>query len=481
MKKHIIHSIISILSFCLLLSCERRTTGDLVLSNINIIGVESGETMLNMDIVIVDDSIKSVIPHGNKLKYDAEKIVNCTDKYIIPGLWDMHVHLSTVGEESIPLFVLNGVTGVRDMGGNWSKLKEWRKFGDGSEQYKFPKIKSAGPILESPQFYNLLKQILGPEFVKDRIAISSAEQANWIIDSLKTIGVDLIKVRTAASQDIFQAIASSSKRNDIPFTGHIDQNIDINVAIRNGIKTIEHDQFLQTLSLNKEDLKRILETAAESEVGFTPTLLATYNSRLRPKDELNQLISDTLNQKIPELKYLSPRLIESWKIETQIKAFEAPMNWDSLLVPLRSFAKSLAEQTMVLAGTDCGVQGIIPGKGIHEELIMLVEEMGLSNLEAIQAATINAVKNLELKGEYGSVEVGKKADLLILHENPLVDISNSAKIFSVVKNGNLLGNEEIEAELKNIAEEVRIKNQSYKPKTLNFLEEVLAKMRSGSN
>ncbi|WP_338767871.1 amidohydrolase family protein [Bernardetia sp. ABR2-2B] len=482
MKNQAQYLVLLIASIFTLISCNKKITkesisADLVIRNVNIINVETGEIDYYQDLVITKNKIQSIFPYNKNLKYKAEKIIDGSDKYLISGLWDMHTHLSMIGEESIPLFILNGVTGVRDMGGNWSDLKKWRALENKPNQDIYPTIKTAGYMLESPRFYGLLKQILGENYVKDRIPIASEEQAKTVVDSLSKIGIDLIKVRTVKSPKIFEAIASACKQNNISFTGHIEQNIGIQFAIENGISTIEHDVFMQSLNMTKEEIGNTLQVIQEADVYFTPTMLATYNYRLRPKEELKKLTTDTLNKNNEFRKYLSPNLIESWEIQLTTQALEAPTNWDSLIVPLRSFAKSIAKKTTVLAGTDVGVPAIIPGQGLHEELKMLVQQMGLSNLQALQAATVNATQNLGLQNEYGLVKVNYQADLLILNSNPLKEITNTSDIFSIIKNGNIIDQNTVKERLINIAKKVEENTKNYQPNTLYHLQTVLEKMR----
>ncbi|NAS29892.1 amidohydrolase family protein [Flavobacteriaceae bacterium R38] len=480
MKNRLQPIVVYLLLICLLQSCKDQLKGDLIIKNVNIVNVETGNIDPNMDIVIVDDRIKSIIKHSDNTVYISENIYEGSGKYLIPGLWDMHVHLSMIGKESLPLFVLNGVTGVRDMGGDWSKLKSWRERGDEIRQNTFPKIKTAGPILESPQFYDVLQQILGPNYVKDRIKIDSPERANKVVDSLSEMGVDLVKIRTVLSQDVFKAIADACKRNVISFTGHIDENIGIDFAVENGIETVEHDLFLQVLKMNNEEIKKVLETVSKSEVDFTPTLLAKYNTRLRPKNELIELLNDSLNYN-KYRQYLSPKLIENWNIQITIQGLERPMKWDSLVVPLRSFSKLLSKEVNILAGTDSGVPGIIPGVGIHEELKMMVEELEVTNLEALQSATINATTNLKLENEYGLVKANFKADLLVLDANPLDDIANTFKINYVIKNGIVINKEDRESKLIRMTEAVKNESETYSPETLTYLKEIIKIMTSGSD
>lgn len=481
MTNKIRYSVYILFSVFALTSCAEKVVGDLVLTNGNIVDVETGKISYGRDVVIVENKIHSIVPSINTVNYVAENIIDCSDKYLVPGLWDMHTHLSMIGKESIPLFVLNGVTGVRDMGGNWSDLKEWRKQGNVTNQTMYPKIKTAGPILESPQFYNLLKQILGSNYVQDRISIHSEERAKNVVDSLRTMGVDLIKVRTVKSQAIFKAISAACKENGIPFTGHIDQNIGVEFAAENGIVSIEHDVFLQSLDMDKEKLDNTLQAIKDSKLYFTPTMLATNNYRLRPKEELIQLAIDSLNKHLEYRQYLSPKLIENWNIQLAVQALENPMEWDSLMAPLRSFAKSIAANTTILSGTDCGVTGVLPGKGLHEELVLLVKEMDLSNVQALQATTINAVQNLGLQNQYGLLKPNYTADILILNENPLDDISNTSNIFSIVKNGNILDQKKRQERFKSIADDVRKTTNTYNPEALVHLKEILNKMNLETN
>lgn len=470
-----------IVSLFVFISCEEEILGDLIITNTNIVNVASGEIDYEMDIIIDGNKIESIAPHNKNLNYKADKIVDGSDKYVIPGLWDMHAHLSMMGEASIPLFVTNGVTGVRDMGGNWSELKNWRARGNTINQDSCPKIKTAGPILESPQFYAILTQILGPTYTQDRIAIDTEERAQKVVDSLAALGVDLIKVRTVKSPEIFKAIATACKGNAIPFSGHIDENIGIDLAVENGIASIEHDVFLQSLQMDEGARQKTLESIHDANVFFTPTLLATYNNRLRAKEDLLELTNDTLAKASEHREQISPRLLENWKIQLAIQALERPMKWDSLIVPLRSFAKLITANSKVLAGTDSGVMGIIPGKGLHDELRLLVSELRLSNLQALQAATINATTSLGLQNEYGLVKSGFTADLLLLNKNPLADISNTSDIFSIIKNGNVLDQREIKKRFKTLADTLKQVKKDYKPETLNHLNEVLNQIKSASN
>lgn len=445
----------------------------IAIENVNIIDVRKGEIIGNQHVLIEKDLIKDI---ASSRFNQVDQRINASGKFLIPGLWDMHVHLSMVGEESIPLFVLNGVTGVRDMGGNWNQLKEWRDYSNKSGQNIYPVIRTAGPILESPQFYGILSKILGPEFSQTRIPVNDINDVYSIIDSLSSLGVDFVKIRTAASEDAFMRVLESTRKNGLQVTGHIDQNINIQKAVENGISTIEHDLFLQILSMEEDQKKSTIEAIRRNQPYFSPTLIATFQSRLRSKEDLTRLIYDSTNQYEERRKYVSPVLLENWSIGNEISRLEAPMPWDSIVKVSRSFARRIAGATKVLSGTDVGVAGIYPGWSLHEELKMMVAELGISPIEALQSSTINAAESLGLLNQYGTVEKGKKADLILLGANAMEDIANTHNIEIVFKNGVPITIDAREERLLEIANDINRSIPSFEANNLEYLKTILKQM-----
>ena len=446
----------------------------IAIEKVNIIDVRNGEVHPGQYVLLENGLIRKIEDRAFK---QVDQRIDGSGKFLIPGLWDMHVHLSTIGEESIPLFVANGVTGVRDMGGDWTELKKWRSFSENDDQTSFPIIRTAGPIVESVPFYYMLSKILGREFSKNRVPVADASAVRPVVDSIASLGVDFLKIRTAVSQELFLEVLQYCDSIGLQVTGHIDQSISIEEAVKNGISTIEHDLFLQTLSFTDKEKKAILEAIAEYQPYFTPTLIATYQSRIRPKEQLVSLLNDSSNNHHPRRKFVSPVLLENWNIEKNLSALEAPISWDSVIQISRSFAKEMASHTKMLAGTDAGVAGIYPGWGLHEELQMMTEHFRCSPLKALQASTLHAAASLNLLSLYGTIEEGKKADLLLLEANPLQDISNTQKIAVVFKNGIQLDNDARKQVLLTVESKVTEANEEFEPKTLQHLNKVLRSMR----
>lgn len=457
------------------LGAKSLNAQSILLKEINVVNVITGEIHRNQYVWIKDGVIKSVTT--KKPKSDA-KIIHAKEKYLVPGLWDMHTHLTMIGEPSLPLFVINGITSVRDMGGDMSKLIEWKAKED-SGDWTLPMIKTPGAIIESPQFYSLVHQLLGSSFSKTRIPITSPSEVPDVIDSLQATGIDFIKIRTIASIDVFEAIANECNKRNIAFTGHIDPSLGITRSVKSGMRSIEHTDFFQVLKMTDDQKRTVVSSLTGKNVWFTPTFLATKSARLTPISNTKEIIEDSLNSNFPKRKYLNPTLLEAWLIETQLAAFESPLPWDSLSKSFNSFARMLSNQTALLAGTDVGIRGIIPGWSLHEELQLMVEKLGITPLRALQAATIEPAKMLEIDDQIGSVEVNKVANLLLLDDNPLNKISNTQQIHAIIKNGIYIDQETRTELLNKVEKEVTSTSINYETTQYNHLKHVLQKMKNG--
>lgn len=460
--------VLLILSSCI----SKKTDYDgLLFENVSVIDVMTGEVqVLN---VLAE---KGLITRLSPTKLSAPtgtRVIAAKGKYLIPGLWDMHVHLSMMGETGLPLFVANGITGVRDMGGDFTELTYWR---DSLSNELIPLIRTPGPILESPRFYAILKTLLGPSFTKTRIPVGSVARAGQVVDSLKQLGVDFIKIRTVESQAIFNAIASAAVQQGLPFTGHIDQNLSILESVGKDIASIEHSGFLQALNMDEAERQKTMAQIKLKKPSFVPTLIAMEYARLTPTDQLTNMVFDSLENTFEKRKYISNVLLENWAIELELSKLEAPLDWPQLNRTFLSFSKEIAKNTDLVAGTDTGVKGIVPGWSLHEELALMVEQLDINNLQALQSATINAATLLNLEGSHGTIAEGKFANMVLLNSNPLEDIKNTSSIHMVVKDGKLLDRPTLDSLLEAVVENVEQERSSLKWKRLGNLKEQLKKL-----
>jgi imidazolonepropionase-like amidohydrolase len=409
-------------------------------------------------IIAVSDAAKTHIPRG-------AQVIKGKGQYLIPGLWDMHVH-SAFGDWFpggrdiiLPLFVANGVTGVRDMGGDLPVLMEWRKQIASSEIIG-PRMVVSGPMLDAYLPNGKLR-------FPSSVAVTTPSSAVAAVDSLKEQGVDFIKVQSVISHDAYLAAAAEAHKQGLPIVGHVPDKVRLREVVEAGQKSVEHlmgifegcsteeDKFIKgegslKLLLSTQDQSRcqtLIELLAKNQVWQAPTL--TWQRGGTFLDQLD-LKHQPLDKYVPAY----------WRDVTW-RRFTEEMMPDLVRDPLplrqQYFASNLKMAGAMhhagvpfLAGTDTapGVY-IMPGFSLHDELANFVEA-GFTPMEALQTATSNPAKFLGMETEMGSVEIGKVADLVLLEANPAEDIRNTRRIKAVFLRGRLLDRAVLDEMLSNV-------------------------------
>jgi imidazolonepropionase-like amidohydrolase len=394
----------------------------------------------------------------------AARVVDGRGKYLIPGLWDMHVHeifgaWLPEDEKITPvLFVANGVTGVRDMGGDLEPLKKWRaRIAEG--KLLGPRMIIAGPMLDGP-----IPQFPSSAPVKD------AAEGRRIVDELQKNGADFIKIQSLIPRDGYFAAADEARKLGIVFAGHVPDKVRATEASNAGQKSIEHLTGVFEGCSTVED-----ELMAAPRGPGRGRFLSTYDPE-RAK-ALIALFLKNQTWQVPTLYWERGEwLIEQTNSGPDPLEKYAPVAWRDRTWPMftRDISKGWstdpvadrekffqAELKMVgemnragvpiLAGTDtaAGVR-VYPGFSLHDELELLVRA-GLTPMEALQAATLNAGKYLDL-ADTGTIEKGKRADLVLLDSNPLVDIKNTRTIQSVVLAGRYFSRTDLDHLLHQVEE-----------------------------
>jgi len=433
----------------------------LTIANVTVIDTAGGPPQLHRTVTVrngrIEDIRDSTLP---KLKQRGVEI-NGTGKFLIPGLWDMHVHMvfgdwfPRGKEVTLPLFIANGITGVRDMGGELEVLQQWRKEISAGALLG-PRIVMSGPMLDGPQ----------PRFPSS-IAIKNPEDGRRAVDDLKQRGADFIKLQSLIPREAVFAIADEARKQDITFVGHVPDSIRASEASKAGQKSFEHliGIFEGSSPLEDEFIK-----GTKSEGKF----LSTYDPKLA--DALFALLAKNQTWQCPTLVWeRGGNLIDLSDFTHDSRAKYAPAYWkdvtwkrftaeimhgyntDDLATRRRFVDKELEVVKAMhragipfLAGTDTppGVY-IFPGFSLHEELQRFVAA-GFTPLEALQTATLNPAKFLGKENELGTIEKGKLADLVLLDANPLDDIRNTQKIAGVVANGRFLSRRDLDIMLANV-------------------------------
>jgi len=417
----------------------------LVFTHVTVIDATGAPAKPDMTVVITGDYITAIGKTGKVHVPKGAQVVNARGKFLIPGLWDMHVHLSNAGESSLPLLIANGVTSVRDMSGNFAEIQRWReKIAAGL--LLGPRIKTAGPAMESARFLELIKRVdqlvgkpVSQVILPTRIGVANEEEAVEGVQSLAKMGVDFIKVRTQTSRETYLAIAAEAKRWGLPLVGHEPMVVSILEASEAGQKSIEHIPLLSLTDLSEAERHEVFTRLAKNGTWMVPTLVSAKAYRATPDSVVQAVIKDTGNTLEKRRKYISPALLDFWDMQIQIKKFESPMDWAKLIQQgvqdLRAMHRA---GVRIMAGTDLAAPLIFPGFSLHDELKLLVNEGGLTPMEALQSATRSPAEFFGIHSSLGTVERGKIADLVLLEANPLKDISHTQKIYAVVLGGRFI-------------------------------------------
>jgi len=411
-----------------------------------------------MTVIVTGDQIAEIGKTGRVKIPDGAQVIEAKGKFLIPGLWDMHVHAFN-RDLFFPLFIANGVTGIRDMFGPMPELaKQWRKDMDEGRLIG-PRIFAAGPIVDGPK-----------PIWPGSLAVSNAEEGRKAVDSLKKHGADFVKVYSLLGRDAYFAIADEARRQGIPFAGHVPLVVKAGEASDAGQKSIEHLTGVLTACSTDEDemMKDMIEVMSGNDQRGGPfrvmsqqtrRMLETYSDK-RAKELFNRFKRNGTWQ-VPTLIILrnvtyidDPELAQDARLKYVPSYFK--QSWD----PKKDFRfrnrtpESITNQKLtyqknfelvgaisragvgILAGTDLGNPYIYAGFSLHDELALLVKA-GLTPAQALQAATINPAKYLGVLDRFGTVERGKLADLVLLDADPTKDIANTQKIDSVVLRGRL--------------------------------------------
>ena len=430
-------------------------TPPIVFTHVTIIDVTGSAPRRDMTVVITGDRISAI---GDNISVPPNaQVVDATGKFMIPGLWDMHVHWYF--RDTFTLFIANGVTGVRQMFGN-SDLLRWREqIAKGS--LLGPRMVVASPIIDGPQ-----------PIWPNSIAVGNEDEGRKAVRRVKQWGADFVKVYALLPRDAYFGIADEAKQQGITFTGHVPKSVSPAEASDAGQKSIEHLTGILLVSSDKEtELRDKLVKADSPQAGgrVQATALETYSEK-KAADLFAHFVKNQTWQcptltVLRSMAYLGDenfrrdgRLIYIPRLQQQRWNFRiAHRSGGDDAVEKKVLQKQFeivgAMQKAgvpILAGTDTGNPFCFPGFSLHEELALLVIA-GLTPVDALRAATLNPAKFFGLDQTLGTIERGKIADLVLLDANPLLDIRNTQRINAVVSNGRLFDRKALDKMLSEAA------------------------------
>jgi len=426
------------------LSAPARAQQPIVLEHVSVIDGSDSIPRADQTIIIRGSRIVAAGPSRSTTIPAGARIVDGRGQFVIPGLWDMHVHTSMVGGRALlALYVANGVTGVRDMAGDWATLTAWRReIARGA--LVGPRIIASGPYLE------------GGDVPIPHILTRTPTEGRAGVDSLVKLGVDFVKVHGQLTRETYFAIARRARERGIPFAGHVSRAVGSADASDSGQRSIEHILAIpapctvaESIALqprfpvqgalgrcSSEDLAPLYARFVRNNTWITPTFTAQYEVAVWPG---HSVPGDSLAHYLPaELKRYVAGI---FPMPNDVPPRADSVGRAMFEKRLRQVATMQRAGVRVLTGTDAPLRNSPPGFGLHEELELLVRG-GLTPFEALRSATFEPARYFAMLDSAGTVASGQLADLVMLDANPLRDIRNVRRISAVVANGRLFSGEE---------------------------------------
>jgi len=450
--------IVRISSVLLTLWASSLLAQNLVIGNVSVVEVTTGKVLPKMTVVIGNGKIVSIDPKGTLA---GAQVINGSGKFLIPSLWDMHVHdwekTSLSG-----LYVANGVLGIRDMGSHRKQTRQWQEQMQAGTLIG-PHIVTPGPIVDGP----------GPNMYPKLpvVTISAPEEVPAAVNGLMQSGADFIKPLSALSRDSYFALAKYTRAHHIVLAGHVPTSVTVREAVEAGQHSVEHMARLPQACSSADDeiqagllqamgqqdraasrrlRERALETFDEQRcVGLfaemkrlgswvTPTLSSGWIIQRRRTGEA---------QKDPNLKWI-PEYLRA-DLESPDNNMPPPnpaeiaQQEKNAALQRRIVMAMKTAGVGILAGSDSGDPCVLPGFVVHEEMQLLVDN-GLSPGEALRTATLEPARYFGEQRAGGSVDKGKIANLVLLDANPLDDIRNTKRIYAVIQAGKLFSRTQLD-------------------------------------
>ena len=448
---------LAVLSATCAVPAQANPEDTLVIDNVNLVDATGSPVQMFMTVVVSGGKIEQIDRTGEIPSPTGATVIDATGRYLIPGLWDMHVHATEheyvedfPDHKKIvfPLLVANGVTGIREMGANWELLKQYRaEIRRGT--LLGPRIIACGPMLDGPE----------SPFLRSgtTLVVTTPEQGRNAVRRLHADGVDFIKVQSFLKPDVFHAIVEEARSAGLPVAGHVPFSMTAVEVADLGVTSIEHLTgslfkrerlpFIAGELLSPAERSEVIKSYVRNGTWHCPThvLVPNYinpNPILSRTDERLKYIPDFWVPNIWERTIERNRSRRSPADVAEINAVNIPERY--------AMTRALRDAGVrFLAGTDITATYLLPGFSLHDELVLLTQA-GLTSIEALQAATSNAAEFLGLNEEIGTVEVGKTADLVLIDGDPIEDISNTQRIHAVIMNGKLYGREQLDEILDNV-------------------------------
>jgi imidazolonepropionase-like amidohydrolase len=407
----------------------------IVFRDVNVISMTSPKVAEKQTVVVTDGKIGSILRPGVKIKLPEDAtVIDASGKFLIPGLAEMHGHIPPPNapagllDDVLYLYLANGITTVRGMLGH-----------EGQTTIRDEQRKG---FVIAPNLY-----VAGPSF--NGQSINSPEEAVAKVRAQKKEGWDLLKVHPGLTREEYDAMAKTARAEGMRFAGHVPETVGLMHAIESGHETFDHiDGYLEYVTdekgaIDEKKLAAAVKKSKEAGVWIVPTSALW-------KILYNGVPLQTLKD-YPELRYVPAAAIGSWskmyeQRAGQFKPEEVKLMLDNRTRILRALHEGGVK---ILMGTDAPQQFSVPGFSLHRELLEM-KAAGMSNYEILKSGTVNVGEYFKKQDSFGTIEPGRRADVVLLAANPLTDISNVSKIEGVMVRGKWYSKKAIEERLLDI-------------------------------
>lgn len=453
MRKKYLNYVLSLLictGYCTIAKSQNgnKSTG-YVITNVSIVDVTKGCILDNKKMIISDGIIQKITSRVTSKELSGLTIIDCKGLFIIPGLFDSHVHY--VDPETFgSLMVSYGVLFVREMG-NVTEIAINQRDSLNSRKLLGPEMITTGSILDGNS----------PFIPQISFSCNTSDEGRTLVLKQIKSGVNQIKTYSNLKPDVFYAIIDECKKNNMKAVGHVPEEVNITDASKAGLSSSEHffgfgnilatvldlpvklkgggmggdqDYFIRYPEVNKEKLQLELKIISSYGMAVCPTANVM---------ECGTNFDDIFNRKFSMMDYISPNLWGIWQLWVPQK--ENQSFFRQLYPNYVGFLKDLykAKFTMLI-GTDLSFAGVIPGYSVHEEMAIW-QEAGIPAIDILRSATITPAKFIGVDKSLGTIEKGKKASFVILSDNPLTDIKNTRKIEGVFLHGEFFNRQKLDS------------------------------------
>jgi imidazolonepropionase-like amidohydrolase len=428
--------------------------------DVTVVPMDTERFLVHQTVLVRDGRIAEIGPTSTVKLPAGCTILDGRNRYLIPGLVDSHAHLFGPGAKPgdlelqkrvLTLMMANGVTTILNMWGAPETLKLRDAVARG--EMEGPRVYTTGPFIEEAHNYTLGGFVDSP-------TIHTPEEARREVIAQKKAGYDFIKIHGGLPAETYRALMETARAEGIRVIGHLPSNLGIEAAFEEHQAMIAHAEeylysyfeFHREPPKDPEEIDRMVREVAartkEAGVWVTPTLYVFHQI-------IPQVLDIQTVMARPELKYMPGDVLETWRPPNNPYAkrwkAENTVAFEAQFKIMQRLVRGLREAGVpLLAGTDSFVPCVVPGFAMTDELQELVDA-GLTTYQALQAATSNAAQFLNGSKEFGTITVGKRADLVLLDENPLKDVRNVSRREGVMLNGKWHSEADLKEQLRKLA------------------------------